>query len=426
MWKRTGIQVLFIAMATALAGELRVTPFNWDFRFGLGSSTFLLLLLLIREIPLIRTGIIAGLAVAIFRTIINPAFFSDPAEFPDVFLIHLPAMFYYITFALGMRLIRADWLKSNLLLFACVAVMIDVSSNIVEIFFRTFLTGITPMTPKGWLVLLAVSVVRVFFVIGIYAIVRLTQLNTEHREKEKRLGQMLDIGSSLYGESFYLKKMMDTIERVTASTYELYSRLKEAESDGYSKHALRIAEKIHEIKKDAQRVIAGLAKSYDSVEVYEMTLKEIIHFVIRSNQQYSDWLGKQIEFRTEQKTDYYTTQFLPLLTILNNVISNSVEAINDHGRISILINEENEYTHFLIADTGKGIKEKDIPFVFEAGYTTKFNEKGVASTGIGLSHVRNVVELFEGHIYIESEKQGTKMNIYLPTRKIKKESQGSC
>jgi two-component system sensor histidine kinase YcbA len=422
MWKRTSIQMLFIGLATALSGELRVTPFNWDFRFGLGSSTFLLLLLLIRQVPVIRTGIIAGLTVAVFRTMISPAFFMDPAQFPDVFMVHLPAMFYYITFAFGMNMIRSGRLKSNLLLLACVVVLIDISSNIVEIFFRTFFTGIIPITPKGWLMLFGVSVVRVFFVIGIYANVRLTQLNTLHREQEKRLAQMLDFGSSLYSESFYLKKMMDTIERITADAYELYRRLKDGKPGEYSKHALRIAEKIHEVKKDAQRVIAGLAKSYDTVEVYEMSLKEIIHFVIRSNRQYSEWLGKQVEFRTEQKTDFHTTRFLPLLTVLNNVVANSIEAIHDKGRITIVINEEKEYTHFLISDTGEGIMEKDIPFVFKAGFTTKFNEKGIASTGIGLSHVQNIVELFEGSIHVESGHDGTNMHIRLPTHKLIKEN----
>ena len=53
--------------------------------------------------------------------------------------------------------------------------------------------------------------------------------------------------------------------------------------------------------------------------------------------------------------------------------------------------EESHYTWFIIKDTGKGISKEDQAIVFEPGYTTKFNDSGVAATGIGLSHAKEII-----------------------------------
>ena len=47
------------------------------------------------------------------------------------------------------------------------------------------------------------------------------------------------------------------------------------------------------------------------------------------------------------------------------------------------------------------------PIIFEPGYTTKFNDHGVAATGIGLSHVQEIIHTLEGRIQIETSEKGT-------------------
>ncbi|KAA2301777.1 ATP-binding protein, partial [Clostridioides difficile] len=55
--------------------------------------------------------------------------------------------------------------------------------------------------------------------------------------------------------------------------------------------------------------------------------------------------------------------------------------------------------------------------IFEPGYTTKFNEVGIAATGIGLSHVRDIVQSLAGQIKVESappRARGTTFRIAIP------------
>ena len=81
---------------------------------------------------------------------------------------------------------------------------------------------------------------------------------------------------------------------------------------------------------------------------------------------------------------------------MNNLIANVVEAIEHEGTIRIRVYEQEDDVHLVVMDTGKGVPEAKRDVIFEPGYTTKFNEVGIAATGIGLSHVRDIVPVVEG------------------------------
>lgn len=59
-----------------------------------------------------------------------------------------------------------------------------------------------------------------------------------------------------------------------------------------------------------------------------------------------------------------------------------------------------------MTDSGKGIPESKQEVIFEPGYTTKYNEAGIAATGIGLSHVRDIVHSMGGRITVEMKRHG--------------------
>jgi two-component system sensor histidine kinase YcbA len=243
-----------------------------------------------------------------------------------------------------------------------------------------------------------------------------------HAEQEKRMEQMLNVGAGLYGETFYLRKSMDTIESITADSFDLYRKLKEDNLSAYGGQALLIAQQIHEVKKDSQRILAGLLKLYDNEVVVDMNLPEILYFVVKGNQEYSQMLGKKIIFEKEAEANFLTPHFIPLLTVLNNLVSNAVEATQKYGTIKIHVIEENSDILFIVSDSGKGIPEQDRNLIFEPGFTTKFNEEGIAATGIGLSHVRDIVHSLSGEISVEPSgiAGGTRFTIRIPITCLQK------
>ena len=231
---------------------------------------------------------------------------------------------------------------------------------------------------------------------------------------------MLGVGSELYAETLYLQKSMNHIEQITAESFELYRKLKKKELHPLSVQALHIAQEIHEVKKDSQRILAGLTKITEREKVNSFYLSDVLNLVVTANDKYCEWLKKNIIFRLNISVDFQTNQQVPLLSLLNNLVTNAVEAIVDKGEICLDIWEESSYICFRIKDSGEGIAKEDLPVIFEPGYTTKFNDLGVGATGIGLSHVQEIVQALEGEIGIETNEKETIFQIYIPTIKIRK------
>lgn len=102
-----------------------------------------------------------------------------------------------------------------------------------------------------------------------------------------------------------------------------------------------------------------------------------------------------------------------LSRIVINILSNAIKAVYEDGRIWIKAGEAEGEVLIEIGDNGCGIKEKDIPFIFERFY--KGFDDGI---GLGLSIVKELVDAHGGRIEVRSEYgKGTIFSIYLKNPK---------
>jgi two-component system, sensor histidine kinase YcbA len=419
--KNEKVQILLIALSTAIAGEFKVVPFSGEnFRFGLGSSVFFLLLLLMRRLSSVQVGIATGLFVLLFRMV--ESFFWAGANFSFLhsLQIHGPALLYYLLFGIGLHYIRVEKFESLPFAMGAIISLLDFFVNGAELLTRKLLIGAVTFSLNEWSFLFIVAVIRSFFVIGLFSSINISHMRALRIEEQKRLIQMLKIGSGLYGETLYLKKSMDTIETITSKGYELYLHLKNSGLKHECQQALHIAQQIHEVKKDSQRILAGLVKLFDRESVVQMYLSEIAEFVVSANQKYGHLIGKEAEITKQVEFDIATPHYLPLLTVLNNLVSNAVEALDHRGIVQIGVVAADGLVVLSVRDNGKGIVQQDLNYIFEPGFTTKFDEVGIASTGIGLSHVREIVRSFQGDIEVFSagKNEGTIFTVRIPKENL--------
>lgn len=90
-----------------------------------------------------------------------------------------------------------------------------------------------------------------------------------------------------------------------------------------------------------------------------------------------------------------------LQQLFQNLIDNAIK-YNDKskGKIEIGYEDKDDYWQFFVSDNGKGIEKSYFEKIFK---TFEKLENNTSSTGIGLSIVKKVVELYGGKVWLESE-----------------------
>lgn len=401
--------IFSIAVLTAIGSEIKISPFDGTaFRFGLGSIVFFLCTLL-KSTPLILAGIATSTVTTTLRVTMD--YIQQDISFWDSLLSHLPAATFYLLFSICLHQLRIQQYREKPLKLGLFVALSEVVSNLAEQNVRFLLHNYTFIFMHDLLILFAVALLRSFFVVGIYSSILIS-------EQKKRVQEMLSVGSELYVETLYLKKSMNHIETITATGFDLYRQLKEQGHRAESMKALYIAQEIHEVKKDSQRIYAGISKIVGEKNYGTLRLSELLQYVVDGNKKYSALLGKDVEFNLTLDNDFQTNEHIALLALLNNLTANAVEAIAIKGTIVIDIQQNANDTILCVSDNGKGISKEELSIIFEPGYTTKYDEEGIASTGIGLSHVVALVTKLNGTISVESTQEKTIFIVKIPTQTI--------
>ena len=97
---------------------------------------------------------------------------------------------------------------------------------------------------------------------------------------------------------------------------------------------------------------------------------------------------------------------------LLNIIKNAIQALENHGTITLKIYRKNKTCILEIRDTGPGIAEEDLRFIFDPFYTTK-----KTGTGLGLTITHRIIEEHDGRIEVESKTgEGSTFRVVIPIK----------
>lgn len=140
----------------------------------------------------------------------------------------------------------------------------------------------------------------------------------------------------------------------------------------------------------------------------ELEFKEMVESVLLLIRPY--FKKRQIEIVKEYDEIKFWADPSQFKQILLNILLNSVDAIENHGTISISARGTLDKIYIRIEDNGSGIEERILPKIFDPFYTSKKH-----GYGIGLSITKNLVSENSGTIEVESEKdRGTVVTLSFP------------
>ncbi len=150
-----------------------------------------------------------------------------------------------------------------------------------------------------------------------------------------------------------------------------------------------------------------------SMEKQSTELKPFLsHIVERFSKLFFD-KGVSIEFECDDKLRIDADPD-KLSQIVINLLSNALKATEKGGNVLIKAGQREADVFIEVKDTGIGIKQEDLPFIFERFY--KVSEGGL---GLGLTIVKELAEAHGGRIEVKSEYgKGSAFTVFIPLNNV--------
>lgn len=107
--------------------------------------------------------------------------------------------------------------------------------------------------------------------------------------------------------------------------------------------------------------------------------------------------------------------------VFTNLIDNAIRHTSNEGFVHVTVETNESEFIAIISDSGSGIPEEDLPFVFERFYKadkSRTRNKEKKGTGLGLAIAKNIVDAHQGEIYVKSKlDEGTTFTFTIPQNK---------
>lgn len=129
----------------------------------------------------------------------------------------------------------------------------------------------------------------------------------------------------------------------------------------------------------------------------------------------SEFVKKNVVFDFNDKEVFVETDMKQMYQVFSNLLSNAIQ-YTDHGHVQVMIERNLDNVIIKMTDTGSGITEADLPFVFERFYRSSSDRsRDSGGSGLGLAIVKSIVNAHGGQISVSSQiNQGTTFIIDLP------------
>ena len=230
-----------------------------------------------------------------------------------------------------------------------------------------------------------------------------------HRYRSNRREFFADISHELQTPITYLEGYANALEN------ELYQN--EDEKKQYLQIIQREAGRMSTLVKDLFE-LSKMEEGKVALVFEEVDLVEVIENALLKTKMKAQEKGLQLEFERLHDFSSIEADGLRMEQIVINLIENAIR-YTESGFVKIVLSSNFETVKLMVEDTGIGIPEEDIPFLFERFYRVeKSRSREFGGTGLGLAIVKQLVELQGGTITVESRiGKGTCFELEFPAAK---------
>ena len=424
---------LLIGAVTALTSQIYLFVFINNFRISPAVILLPVLLMTVgRQLSTVVICAITALIVFLFRVVIVGWDGSIPEQ---TVLQVIPGALYYFFYGLLLRIQIPSKRSASVVSAIIASFYCDFGANLMEIGMRNLaLEGEVPTLEQLGLLIL-VAVVRTLLAAMLFYMIWQYRAMQVRDIQEQRYQSMFMLITSLKGEIYLMRKNTEEIEQIMGNAYRLHELAEQKQApEEVRRMTLDIAKDVHEIKKGYIRIMDGLESTINAENEEErMTFRELLEILEGMAKTRVRKLELDVSFLFDCRDNFVTTDHYALMTILRNLVSNAIEAIEGDRRSGEVIvrerlqtavqTKDGEKNCFIleVEDNGPGITEKQMKKIFRMGYSTKFDGRtGNIYRGVGLAGVKQTVEeYFGGSIEVQSEPgEGTRFRVVIPEEKL--------
>jgi len=130
--------------------------------------------------------------------------------------------------------------------------------------------------------------------------------------------------------------------------------------------------------------------------------------------------SKSVDLKSEIEPDVsIAADETKIRQAVENLLSNALRYTDSGGTVTLSLARSDGTAVIKVSDTGIGISEQDLPYIFERFYRTdKSRTRSSGGLGIGLAITRAIVEAHGGNVRAESrEGKGSTFTITLPLKR---------
>jgi PAS domain S-box-containing protein len=144
-------------------------------------------------------------------------------------------------------------------------------------------------------------------------------------------------------------------------------------------------------------------------------LNFVVEQIVAAHQPRAESAGLQLSFEPQPDLAPVRGEVNQLAQVVTNLVINALNYTLE-GSVRVSTFQTAEETCLQVEDSGIGIDPEDLPNIFDRFYRGRRSQRSeTPGTGLGLSIVKEIVDLHEGRIEVDSRvKQGSTFKVWLP------------
>ena len=239
---------------------------------------------------------------------------------------------------------------------------------------------------------------------------------TDRKEADKKVKEAMDLKSQFISTvSHELRTPLTIIKEDIALIMDgAAGRVKSKQKEILEiaqRNIDRLARLINDVL-DFQKLQSGRAK----FNMQDNNINNVIETVYSTMASAVKKKGVELQLAIDNTLPKVTFDSDKMIQVLTNLISNAMK-FTDKGSITIATRRIENSIRVSVIDTGCGMKQEDLPKLFQQFQQLGSGNRRTGGTGLGLAISKDIIEKHGGKIWVESEPgKGTTMHFLLPIK----------